>query len=57
MDCSCQSSIVGNNMVCFVLLELFQVMNLANTEIDTKFLGFSKMEVNAQSKVNETSLP
>ena len=28
----------GNNMVCFVLLDIFQVMHLANMEIDSKFL-------------------
>ena len=27
----------GNNMVCFVLLDIFQVMHLANTKIDLKF--------------------
>ena len=37
-DCSCQPSSVGKNMVYFVLLDLFQVMHLANMEIDSKFL-------------------
>ena len=32
-DQSCQADIIGDNMVCFVLLDLFQVMHLVRVKI------------------------
>ena len=51
IDRSCQPSIVGNNEISFVLLDLFQVMHLAIPRLIWKFLWSRKIEGHAWFKL------